>query len=87
MLPLVEAIDAPARAQQEDELAAADLLRVYENAVDLLPPKTRRVFLMHRVDELSYQEISDIVGISVATVQYHMVKALAHLCEMLDDSE
>src|SRR3546814_2504047 len=35
----------------------------------MLWPLARRVFLMHRVDDLSYSEISEIVGIDVMTVE------------------
>jgi RNA polymerase sigma-70 factor (ECF subfamily) len=32
---------------------------------------------MHRVDGQTYREIHEALGISVATVEYHMMKALA----------
>lgn len=76
--------DGASPATQEWNIDAADLLRLYEDAVDGMPPKTRRVFLMHRVDELSYREIHERVGISVATVEYHMMKALAQIDAALD---
>lgn len=79
MLPLAEARDAPLQAEQEYVLHAEDLMRAFERATSTMPEKTRRVFLMHRVDELSYREIHEVLGISVATVEYHMMKALAHL--------
>lgn len=69
---------------QSWNLEAADLLRLYEEAVDCLPEKTRRVFLMHRVDELSYREIHQRLGISIATVEYHMIKAIAHIGRQVD---
>lgn len=65
-------------------IEATDLFRHYEAAVDALPEKTRRVFLMHRVDELSYRQIHEQLGISVATVEYHMMKALAHIARWVD---
>ena len=49
-----------------------------------MPPKTRRVFLMHRVDELSYREIHELLGISIATVEYHMMKALGQISKVVD---
>ena len=42
------------------------------------------MFLMHRVEELSYREIHEELGISIATVEYHMMKALAHIARMVD---
>ena len=76
--------DGATPAAQEWNLEAADLLRLYETAVDAMPPKTRRVFLMHRVDELSYREIHELLGISIATVEYHMMKALGQISKVVD---
>lgn len=83
MLAFDDAIDAPCAADQEQQIEAADLLAAYERAIALLPAKTRRVFLLHRVDERSYREIHEELGISVASVEYHMMKALAHLSRSL----
>ena len=81
---LREDSDAATPAAQEWNLDAADLLRLYEAAVDAMPPKTRRVFLMHRVDELTYREIHERLGISIATVEYHMMKALGQISMVVD---
>lgn len=82
--PLREDSDGATPAAQEWNIEAADLLRLYESAVDAMPPKTRRVFLMHRVDELSYREIHELLGISIATVEYHMMKALGQISKVVD---
>lgn len=82
--PLREDSDGVTPAAQEWNLEAADLLRLYEAAVEALPPKTRRVFLLHRVDELSYREIHELLGISIATVEYHMMKALGQISKVVD---
>jgi len=79
-----DASDAASLPQQEWSLEARDLLEQYESAVAGLPEKTRRVFLMHRVDELSYRVIHEQLGISIATVEYHMIKALAHIARAVD---
>ncbi|MGQ3138380.1 MAG: RNA polymerase sigma factor [Sphingopyxis solisilvae] len=82
--PLRDEREGATPAAQEWNLEAADLLLLYEAAVDALPPKTRRVFLMHRVDELSYREIHEMLGISIATVEYHMMKALNQISKAVD---
>ena len=84
VFPLEEQRDAACPPQQEWGLEAEDLLRLYQEAVDTLPEKTRRVFLMHRVDEFSYRKIHEELGISIATVEYHMMKALAHIARRVD---
>lgn len=47
-----------------------------ETAVSSLPEKCQEVFRLSRFEELSYKEISEELGISVKTVENHMVKAL-----------
>ena len=54
-----------------------------EDAIAALPEKPRIVFLMSRLEDLSYQEIADRLSISIKTVETHMVKALKHLRETL----
>lgn len=83
-LPLNEAIDAPCAAQQEYALEANDLMISLEHAMAGLPEKTRAVFAMHRFEEKAYSEIHRELDISLAAVEYHMMKALAHLRECLE---
>ena len=77
--PLDENRDAASRAEQTWRIEAADLLRLYRQTVRAMPPKTRRVFVMHRLRGLTYKQIAEQVGISIATVEYHMMRALT-LC-------
>ena len=84
VFPFEEERDTASPAEQEWGIEVADLLKLYESAIDGLPHKTRRVFLLHRVDELSYREIHKKLGISIATVEYHMIKALAHIARAVD---
>src|SRR5690606_19301955 len=49
-----------------------------------LPERRRAVFLLHRVDGLRYGEIAARLGISVSSVEKHMIKALAHLAGRLE---
>lgn len=86
-LPLEEALDAPVPATQELELEAQDVLRVYEDAVAGLSFKTRRIFLMHRVEELSYREIQIELGVSLGAVEYHMHRALAHIAGKVNPAQ
>lgn len=79
LFPLDDNRDAVSWPEQAWRLEAADLLRLYRQAVRAMPPKTRRVFLMQRLRRLTYRQIAEEVGISVPTVEYHMMRALT-LC-------
>ncbi|UVO50152.1 sigma-70 family RNA polymerase sigma factor [Sphingomonas sp. SUN019] len=71
--------------EQEHAIKAQDLMRCYRAALDGLTPRTREVFLLHRVEETTYVDIARRLGISVATVEYHMTRALIHLDEALGE--
>ncbi|OAN65918.1 RNA polymerase sigma factor [Sphingomonas sp. TDK1] len=64
-------------------LEARDLLNRIQNALMRLSPKTRDIFLAHRVDGLSYNDIAKRTGLSLKGVEWHMTKAIAHLDRVL----
>jgi RNA polymerase sigma-70 factor (ECF subfamily) len=53
-------------------------------AIENLPDDARRVFKMSRLDDKTYKDIADELGISVNTVKYHIKNALARLTKELD---
>lgn len=75
--PFDDERDASSRPNQAWRIEATDLFRLYRQTVRAMPPKTRRVFVMRRVKRMSCKEIAARLDISVATVDYHMVQALA----------
>lgn len=58
-------------------LEARQLLARHEAAVLKLRPKTREVYLRHRIDGQTYAEIAAALGIGVSAVEKHMMKAIA----------
>jgi RNA polymerase sigma factor (sigma-70 family) len=84
LVPLDEAESIAIPANQTEWLDAELVFRRYKSALAALPAKTKEVFLLHRVDELSYEQIAGRLGISVGAVKYHMTKALVHLDEALN---
>jgi RNA polymerase sigma factor (sigma-70 family) len=60
-------------------LEARDRLNRLQNALMRLKPKTREIFLSHRLDGLSYKQIAERSGLSVKGVEWHMTKAIDHL--------
>lgn len=61
----------------ERVLSAREDLAVLRDAIAALPPKTREVFLLHRVEGLAYRDIGARLDISPRTVEYHLRKAMA----------
>jgi RNA polymerase sigma-70 factor (ECF subfamily) len=59
--------------------ADRELLRRLNEAVQCLRPRTREIFLLHRVEGLSYAQIADEVGMSAKGVKKQMAKALFEL--------
>ena len=56
----------------------------YRQVIASLPPRMRQVFVMHRIEELSYKEIADRLDISVRTVEWHIAEAIVRLSKGLD---
>lgn len=71
---------------QDREFAAKQEMEMLERAIAELPPKCRRVFLLHRVQQLSYGEIARRLDIAQSTVEKHISKALAHCRHRLQQS-
>ena len=59
----------------ETELFNKEDSRILEMALDTLPPQRQLVFRLSKQEELSYDEISKRLGISVSTISDHIVKA------------
>lgn len=53
-------------------------------SIALVPVKTRAIFLMNRMDRMSYNEIAVSLKISTKAVEKHMSKALKILREKVD---
>lgn len=59
-----------------------ELKKRLENAIQSLPPKCQFVFKLAKEDNLSYKEISEILSISVKTVDAHLVTATQKLAKI-----
>jgi len=81
VFPFDEERHASEGPEQTLRIEAADLRRIYRQALLAMPPRTRRIFLMHRLRHLTYKEIAAELRVSNKTVKYHMARALAR-CHM-----
>jgi RNA polymerase sigma factor (sigma-70 family) len=71
---------------QQKLLESRDMLKRLEAAITRLKPKTREIFVAHRVEGLTYAEIAERTGLSVKGVEKQMSKALLQLDRLLDRS-
>ena len=61
----------------ESQLEARDALRRLEAVMLRLKPKTRAIFIAHRIEGLSYAEIAARSGLTVKGVEKQMSRAIA----------
>lgn len=87
--PVLIPIDESTAAALEDQLqeqvtpervllgreSVAEALRV----LDELGERTRNIFLLFRLESMKHKEIAALYGISVSTVEKHVMKAALHL--------
>ena len=66
-------------------LISRETLLDIENAIDQLPGKCREIFCLCRFENMSYEDISAKLNISVNTVRTQMSRALSKLRESLKD--
>jgi len=76
------AADAPL---QDRVLEGKDRLSEFQRNLDGLPPRCRQVFLLHRVYGYSHREVAAQMGISVSTVEKHMIKAIERVNKIMKE--
>ena len=83
---LDEAAQVPSD-QPSAERALLDRERVdqFLAAMETMPPRSREVFVLHRVHELSYRQIAKRLNISESAVEKNIMRALTHCRRALQD--
>lgn len=64
-------------------LIEQELEQQITDALNTLPEKTRQVFIKCRIEQLSYAQAAQELGISIHTVKYHIGSAIKLLHEQL----
>ncbi len=62
----------------------SDFRHHIENSIKSLPPKRRKVFELKHIHGYSYKEIAEFMGITVKTVDNHLLKATSQLKKVLN---
>lgn len=68
----------------ERSLMGAQRLQRVMETINGMPPKRREVFLLHRVEELTYPQIARKLGVSIKAVEKHMHLAMVQLSDADD---
>lgn len=76
---------ADRRPLQDEALIARHRLERLRSGVAQLSPRTREIFLMHRLDGRKYREIAQELGISQSAVEKHIARAMAHLADWMEN--
>jgi RNA polymerase sigma-70 factor (ECF subfamily) len=68
-----------------DVMIREELLSKFDSIMNRLPEQCRKVFLLSRMNDMSYEEIAIRMDISVNTVKYHIKTALLKLRLWMSD--
>ena len=66
---------------QDEVLASRERLRRVQAGLERLPPRTRQVFVMHKVEGMRLREVAAALGITQSAVEKHVAKAVLFLTE------
>ena len=67
----------------DDAMGKKDTERIVQEAINSLPDQQRSAILLHRYEELSYEEIAKIMGVTVASVESRLHRAKQTLAKKL----
>lgn len=74
-------------SHSEDELEEKELAKVIEKGISLLPEKCRIIFVLSRDQDMPYQKIADILGVSKETIKSQIKIAIRKLKEHLNKND
>lgn len=68
-------------------LEEANLGANLEQALQSLPPDMRAVLVLRSIEELSYQEIAELLEVPIGTVRSRLARARGHLLALLGEGK
>jgi RNA polymerase sigma-70 factor (ECF subfamily) len=74
------------KANVVDNVSSQQELDLYINALRSLPAQCQRVFVMCKVYGFSHKEIASKLGISVSTVEKHLIKGLSRCYKYMQEN-
>ena len=82
----LEVVEAPSSARSVGPDAAmerSEIAKITHAVLEEMPEIFRTVLVMREFDDLSYQEIADVLGISIGTVESRLFRARARFKDKL----
>lgn len=73
----------PAAENPFQQAVGRDLGRALETAIRALRPEYREILLLRFVEELSYEEIAEVLGLPLGTVKIHIYRARRDLARAM----
>jgi RNA polymerase sigma factor (sigma-70 family) len=70
--------EEPQQASPEQEVAYEERLALLKQTIAELPPRTRDVFILHKLHDYSYREIAAMLNITESGVEKHISKGLKY---------
>ncbi len=65
--------------QAEEAFIAKEERQLIADAIDRLPAKRKQILILCKLEDKSYQEVADLMGVSVSTVSNQLVKAIKEI--------
>jgi RNA polymerase sigma-70 factor (ECF subfamily) len=78
--------DLDAAGPKGPDPSAHPLRRVLDRALSVLPERQRAAFLLREVEDLSFREVAEALGVNEATARVHHLRARRALRELLKDT-
>lgn len=75
--------DFPQMSTPVESLISKDEQNRLNEAINELPRKCKHVFYLAKIEQMSYAEIAQMLGISIPTVNYHVTFAMNSLRKIL----
>ena len=80
-------IHAESTTGPDAQVLSREALGAASRALMELPERTRQVFVLRRLEHLSYKEIAQRLGLSVSAIEKHMVRAVSHLMARMGEGQ
>lgn len=81
--PVMTEQDMITRDRPETALVAQELQQKLAECLSKLPTRQAEVFVLHRIEGLSYQAIAELLSCSESTVRVHLCRALKYLTKRM----